>query len=531
MPSARKLVLLLAALCPLVAAAGPIAGQIRDGDRQGALQAIRAGGDVNALLEDGSTALLWAVHRVDHELARELLARGADPDARNVLGATALCEAVSVGDAELVRLLLAAGADANLGNDDNQTPLMLAARNGSLPLVQALLKAGARVNERETYREQTALMWAIAAGSPQVVDELIRKGAEVDVRAAANDWGNQITAEPRAQYRNTGGLTPLLFATRFGCVECAKSLLDAGADINRPTPEGVTPLMNAIDNNQYAVANLLLDRGADPHLMDWWGRTALYLTADMRTRGGSGRPGAGGAPGAQGTGDPGPGVSGVAFADAPPPPPVNSALQVMRRLLEMGVDPNTQLNMHRPFRGRFTDDLITTGCSPLLRSALSVDREAVALLLEHGAIPDLPNVMGVTPLMAAAAIGAARGLQTGGQGPIAQGDPQDNAIAVIGMLIEAGADVNARITDTSSRTAIIARPSSMTDRQGQTALFGAVSQNWVRVAGYLIQQGARVDIKDDQGRTLLDALENKAGGRDNEVGPEMVELIRRAMGV
>jgi ankyrin repeat protein len=112
-----------------------------------------------------------------------------------------------------------------------------------------------------------------------------------------------------------------------------------------------------------------------------------------------------------------------------------------------------------------------------------------------------------------------------------QGDPQDNAIAVIGMLIEAGADVNARITDTSSRTAIIARPSSMTDRQGQTALFGAVSQNWVRVAGYLIQQGARVDIKDDQGRTLLDALENKAGGRDNEVGPEMVELIRRAMGV
>src|SRR5690606_40493472 len=87
-------------------------------------------------------------------------------------------------------------------------------------------------------------------------------------------------------------------------------------------------------------------------------------------------------------------------------------------------------------------------------------------------------------------------LQTGGQGPIATGDPQDNAIAVIGMLIQAGADVNARISDTSSRTAIIARPSSMTDRQGQTAIYGAISQNWTRVAKYLIEQGARVDIKD-----------------------------------
>src|SRR5690606_23776218 len=236
-------------------------------------------------------------------------------------------------------MLLQADADPNLGNDDNQTPLMIAARNGSLPLVEALLEAGARVNERETWRDQTALMWAIDAGSPEVVDLLIRRGAEVEVRAAANDWGNQITSEPRAQYRNTGGLTPLLFATRFGCLGCVKSLLDAGADINRPTPEGVTPLMNAIDNNQFAIANYLLDRGANAHLADWWGRTALYLTADMRTRGGGGRSGGGGgggAPGAQGAGEaPEGGIAGVGFTDAPRSAPVNSALQVMQRLLEM----------------------------------------------------------------------------------------------------------------------------------------------------------------------------------------------------
>jgi uncharacterized protein len=199
--------------------------------------------------------------------------------------------------------------------------------------------------------------------------------------------------------------------------------------------------------------------------------------------------------------------------------------------------------MHRPFRGRFTDDLITTGCTPLLRAALSQDREAVELLLKHGALPDLPNVMGVTPLMAAAGIGFLVGASGGGQGPIARLDDeanQDNAIAVIGMLIKAGADVNARITDTTSRTAVIARPSSMTDRGGQTALFGAVGsgpnperpqgRSWPRVAQFLIDNGARLDIKDDHGKTILDQLKGQAGGRDTlGSSEEVARVVREAV--
>jgi len=520
------------AVLPLLAHASDLADLIRSGDREAALAVIRSGADVNALQADGTSPLLWAVNRVDHQMVKELLQRGAKPDVRNSLGATPLCEATSLADLELVESLLKARADPNLGNDDDQTPLMIAARNGSLPIVKALVKAGAHVKERERFRDQTALMWAIAASSPEVVDFLISQKADVEERAAANDWGNQITSEPRAQYRNTGGLTPLLYATRFGCLECVKSLLKAGAKIDRPTPEGVTPLMNAIDNGNYEIANLLLDQGANPHLSDWWGRTALYLTVDMRTRGAGG-----GGRGAQ---------AEARAAEARPvdaggaPRPRAGALDVMRRLLEMGVDANTQLDMHRPFRGRFTDDLLNTGCTPLLRAAVSVDREAVELLLKHGALPDLPNVMGVTPLMAASGIGILVGATSGGQGPIAGGDEQANAIAVIGMLIKSGADVNARITDTTSRTAVIARPSSMTNRQGQTALFGAVGngdsvarpngRSWTRVAKFLIDNGARLDVKDDAGKTILDALQGKAGGRDKPSSEEMVKLIKGAAG-
>jgi ankyrin repeat protein len=131
--------------------------------------------------------------------------------------------------------------------------------------------------------------------------------------------------------------------------------------------------------------------------------------------------------------------------------------------------------------------------------------------------------------MAAAGVGASRGAVTG-QGPIAGSDPETNAIAVIGLLIKAGADVNARITDTSSRTAVIARPSSMTDRQGQTAIYGAVGQKWTRVARYLIDNGAKLDVKDDKGKTLNDALSGKAGGRDDPTSEEMVKLIKAASG-
>src|SRR5690606_26504477 len=155
----------------------------------------------------------------------------------------------------------------------------------------------------------------------------------------------------------------------------------------------------------------------------------LYIAIDMNSRSGGGGP-RGAGPGAP---------QGVAFADAPARPAArSSALQVAARLLESGVDPDTQLNMHRPGRGahsgRFTDDLMTTGCTPLLRAAATMDRRAVELLLQHGAAPDLPNVMGVTPLMAASGIGYGQGSSRAGV-PAMGPDPEANAVAIIQMLL------------------------------------------------------------------------------------------------
>jgi ankyrin repeat protein len=509
---------LAALLLPVLAAAqsaGPnLSALIRAGDPEAALAAIKTGADVDARDGDGSTPLHWAVYKVDHAVAEALLKAGADPNVRSNLGAVPLMEAANLADLELVRLLLKHRARVDLANDDGQTALMLAARTSNVQIGEALIKAGADVNAVEKWREQTALMWAVGGRNTAFANLLIRHGADIEARSAVNDWGNQVTNEPRAQYRPAGGQTVLLYAVRSGCVECVQALVKKGVDVDRPNPDGVTPLMAAIDNLRFDIANLLLDEGANPHLHDWWGRTALYNAVDMRSYSNRFLIGAGNLP-----------------AEGAAPPSVAEALAMIQRLLAMGADPNVQLNFHRPGRGgnsgRFTDDLLTTGATPLLRAALSFDVESAQLLLDHGALVDLPNVMGVTPLMAAAGLGVSPRDTRGSYGS----DAQEKSVRMLQLLVKAGADVNARVTDTSSHTAVIARPSSMTNRQGQTAIFGAINWGWTKVAQFLIDNGAKLDVKDDAGKTVIDALKGGAGGRDLRNSEEMGRLIRAAAGV
>jgi ankyrin repeat protein len=498
---------------PAVAARAdsPLADLIESDRRVAALELIAEGVDVNAAQGDGTTPLHWAAYNLDAALVGVLLAHGAKPDAKNIFGASPLSEAVKAGNAQLVQLLLKAGAEVDAPNGDGETTLMLAARAGSVAVAKLLLEHGADVNAREAWREQTALMWAADGAYAELTKLLIDHGADVTARAAANDWGAQITSEPRAQYRPTGGLTPLLFAARSGCADCVRAIISAGESVDRPTPDGVTALMVALDNYEFDTANVLLDLGANPNYSDWWGRTALYLAVDMNTY--------------------------VPRTPAYPKSTKATGMDIVRRLLASGVDVNTQLNMHRPGRGgnsaRFTDDLLTGGATPLLRAAITHDHEAMRALLEHGAEVDLPNVMGVTPLMAAGGIGV-RNINFGAnRSPNFEEDKEieSKVVASFEILLAAGADINARVTDTHSRTARIARPSGLTDREGQTALYSAAGRGWTRVVSFLIDRGANVDVVDARGKSPLDIALSPVGGRPVPNAEAVAELLRNASGL
>jgi ankyrin repeat protein len=258
--------------------------------------------------------------------------------------------------------------------------------------------------------------------------------------------------------------------------------------------------MMALDNGYSAVAHYLLDRGANPHTWDWWGRTPLYIAVTLRG-GPDSRPG--------------------------PRPP--ESLEFIQALLDAGVNPNAQLAFKEPSRGgrdnRFRDDLLTTGATPLLRAAQTFDNDVVRALLEHGALVDLPTASGVTPFMAAAGIGTRTG--SGVLGPGVRDDVIARSLETMEILRRAGADVNARIVDITSLTARIARDNTMTGRQGQTALFYAADTGRTPVVKYLLDHGAKADALDDMGRTAIDVARVRRGGTEDS-SQEIVALLENA---
>jgi ankyrin repeat protein len=520
----------------LVAATGPVLPQtqsgelatvIQEGRRAAALAMIKAGVDVNQAQPDGTRPIHWAVYRVDHELVDALIAKKARVDVANEFGHTPLAEAVRQGDARIVKTLLGAGSGTEGANPDGQTALMVAIKNGELPVFQLLIDAGANVNVVEKVQDQTPLMWAAAAArnAADMVKALIAKGAAVNARAKFSDWPSQITSEPRAQYHAYGGMTPLLYAARGGCYGCVEALVAGRADVNLPTPEGVSPIMIALDNGHNGVASLLMDRGGNPHVWDVYGRTALYIAVGNAGGGGGGAVGRGapgaGAPGARGGGQggrvggrggPGPAAGRGAGGAADSGPQV-SDIDMIKSLLAAGVDPNAQLNMRRPSNqgGRFNDPLLSTGTTPLLRALINNSPDLARLLLESGANPNIYG-MGLSPWLYAAGItsGTYNATRGGGSGGVGTGSAAVD-IALLDLMLAHGADVNAQVTGAASYSGRIARaltgdPVNTTSNEGMTALHVAVRSRNASLVRYLLDKGARTDIKDASGRTPLDVL-------------------------
>jgi ankyrin repeat protein len=502
---------------------GKLASLIQAGTRKAALDMIRAGADVNEAQPDGTRPIHWAVYRVDYELMDALIAKKARANVTNELGSTPLAEAVKLSDARMVKMLLDAGSGPEGANEDGETALMLAIKDGNLPIVQMLVDAGANVNAVEKVQEQTPLMWAADAtqNAPEMVKLLISKGAKVNSRAKFTDWPSQITSEPRAQYHSYGGLTPLLYAARNGCYACVAALADAGADVNLPSPEGVTALLVALDYSHNDVAKFLMEHGANPKLWDVYGRTALYVAVDKKEGGtggfgggaGRGAPGvaAGGGAGGRGAGagalGRGAGAAGFAGrgggggggANRGSSGPAVSNMEIINALLAAGVDPNSQLSMRRPSGqgGRFSDPLLSTGTTPLFRAVMNNDMEVASALLDKGANPNI-FVMGTTPFLLAAGVNPYSGRGGGGGGAAA---PAPNT-KLLDLLILHGADVNTQVTGVLSYSARISRTVSNTE--GSSALHAAVQTGRADMVRYLLDHGARTDLKDRSDRTALD---------------------------
>lgn len=468
------------------------------GDHTAALAALEAGSDVNARGPDGTTALIWAAYNGDAALVERLIKAGADVDAQNEFGSSALSEAAIGGYTDIVAALLEGNADANITNPEGETPLMAVARTGNVAAATALLDAGANVNAIELWGQQSALMWAAAQKHPAMIKLLIARGADVDARGAVRNWERKVIREPRPKDMNQGGFTPLLYAAREGCIECAKELVAGGADLDLPDPHRVTPLNLALLNLHFDFAAYLIEAGADVNKWDLYGRSPLYVAADMSTLP----------------------VMGNGAMVVLPSMDKLKAIDVARLLLDKGANVNAQLKRRPPYRNvpqdRGGDSILSFGATPLLRAARAGDTPMVELLLAHGALVDLPSNQGVTPLMAAA------GVEFGLRVTRGRNRTEEGVLSTMRALVDAGADVNARmLTEPQGQSAahLLVIEQRLSDyrydyrgRQvpspraipHRTALHGAAMKGFTPIVKFLAENGADLYAKDANGRTALD---------------------------
>jgi ankyrin repeat protein len=479
----------------VVAAERTLLAAAEAGDHETALELLDAGADANARGLDGSTALMWAAYNGDLELVERLIEANADVDARNEFGTSALREAAVLGSSAIIEALLDAGADPNATNPEGEAALMAVARTGNVEAATLLLDAGADVNAKELWGGQSALMWAAAQSQPEMVKLLAARGADLDAHGVIRQWDRKIIKEPRPKDMNKGGFTALLYAAREGCVACARHLIEAGADPDLGDPERVSPLVLAIENLHFDFAAYMIEAGADLDRWDLFGRSPLYMAADVSTLP----------------------VMGNGAMVVLPSLDEHTALDVARMLLERGANPNVQLKRRPPYRNvpqdRGGDTILAQGATPLLRAARAGDAPFVALLLEHGALVDLPSKEGVTPLMAAS--GVEYGLRvTRGRNRTIEG-----VLATLQLLVDAGADVEARMV-IEPRQQVFQNASQRAQgftyagrgRQvpgpnavpHQTALHGAAMRGLNPIIEFLAAHGADLDAKDANGRTALD---------------------------
>lgn len=453
---------------------------------------LRQGSGVKSAAADGTTPLHWAVHYDRVDLAKRLIAAGADVNAATDLGVTPLGLSCENGSTSMVRLLLQSGASP--APAPGAVPVMMtAARVGNVEVVRALLAAHADPNVRETRRQQTPLMWAVANSHPQVVDALLRAGARVDARSTtkgtvvqrANRYAGVVSRDEGFRQRAvveipTGGSTPLLFAARSGDAQSARLLVEAGANVNDEAPDGTSALVRAVHSGHREVASVLLQKGAAVDAAGA-GYTALHAAV------------------------------------------LRGDLQMVSLLLDRGALVDSALSRGTPSR-RYSRDYAFnaawTGATPAWLAARFAEGDILRELLRRGANPNAATKPGDNALMAVIAAGVEFGPSASDRrerrlDPLDVANLAENRMAferealdIVRIAADAGVDIHAQ------------------NDVGDTAVHQAAARGFPTVIQFLVERGARINVKNARGATPLALTIPRRGVDESPWTMKAAEVLR-----
>ncbi|MDE3154162.1 MAG: ankyrin repeat domain-containing protein, partial [Acidobacteriota bacterium] len=533
---------------------------------------VYAGGDVGATTRlGGYTPLHLAAKNGRADVVEALLKAGANAQATTASGATALMLAAAAGSTPAVQTLLAHGADVNARETaKGETALMFAAAFNRAETVAVLLQHGADVKATTRVLDWTKLAKndprlpsfgrrapsttpaagarpgaAAPGGKPAV------KPVEASTQAAEPADEEPDTVEPGAAARpagipgekkdgarkaksqaaafdftggyvklvgTQGGLTALEFATRQGNTESVRALLAGGADLNEVNPaDHTSPLLSAIINGHFDLAEELLAKGADPNLAQANGVTPLYAVLNCVW--------------APRTLYPQP----TAYKQQQ-----TTYLQLMKDLLDHGAKPNARLKEKVWYSGYNFDQsgVDEAGATPFWRAAYADDIAAMKLLMSHGADPAIATKKpagrrptGTGNLDDEAAAKAKR--DPSGRPPVAVGGPD-----VTPLLAASGEAYGSSFTANHHRyapTGMLAAVKYLVeelhadvneaDADGNTALHNAAARGDNEMILYLVSRGADVKAVNRKGQTVPDL----ANGPVQRISPfpETIALLQK----
>ncbi|KAF5281783.1 hypothetical protein FQR65_LT14530 [Abscondita terminalis] len=428
-----------------------------------------------------------AAERSNGAVFKELIYRHPYVNERNENGETPLLVALNYGRTEVVQVLMTIGADVNVSDKDFMSCLHHAVTWGRPQIIKDLLERGANINQKNK-DGVSVLMHAIINDQSNVAILLIRRGADVNavdnvgssaLHHAALSWKHHVIRElvshgAQIDKLNDDGDTPLLIALKNSHVTCVKTLLSLGADasicdkngstclhlslvqhldilhqflavidVNCVDSEGNTPLLISLRHSSSIVTRFLLDFGADIFATNKSGLSSLHYAAKTCSEVFLTEFIARGADVNQKT------KSG----DTPLLIHLmeNSRRSVVKILIDTGADVNAVC--------------VATGNSCLHYAVDNRDDDVIGDLVRAGAVVNMQNRNGETPLHSAIRFGS---------------------ISLVRLLLGSGADPN------------------IADRiNGSTCLHWAVTVNEDDYVKALVEHGADINKENNDGETPL----------------------------
>lgn len=404
----------------------PLHMAARSGDVGFVILLLEANADPNeTTINSGATPLHLAAASGDPGVLTALIQAGATVDAKeSAWGQTPLIFAAANNRVEAIRVLISSGADPSITsgavNVVEQSEADRAAEKGLSEFlaefkekesggtdwqpapsqVQAAILAYREIQrkwpdvpssdgEKEEEPEEAEgddELKEVGPGAEDAPDAELASNQPEEVEQSEIPFGPDGTAADENEEERPpsyaqlvgswGGLTPLLHAVRQGHMEATTALVDGGADINQPSGGDQTqPLLMATINGQFDLALMLLAQGADPNGMSMAGTTPLFATLERQW------------------------APRASYAHPTEhEQQASTYLEVLEALLAAGADPDVRLKTHLWFM-EYTFSVLgragganLRGATPFWRAAYALDVDAMRLLTDYGADPNIPTM-------------------------------------------------------------------------------------------------------------------------------------------